>query len=230
MIARIWHGMVPVSKGDEYLDLMRRIALPEYVATRGNRGAWCLYRTEAGLRHFEMLTLWDDTDAIKRFAGDDYSMAKYYDFDSRYLIEMEGRVRHYEAYSVSSADPFMPTDGHVRGEENMIARVWRGVVPIEKAEAYFRYLVDFGFRDYQVHPGHRAVHLLRRTEEARVHFLLLSFWSSRQAIVAYAGDNIEQAHYYPYDLECLIEPAPNVKHYELLSGPGGERVKTSDAD
>jgi hypothetical protein len=66
MIARIWHGMVPTSKTDEYLDLMRRIALPEYVATRGNRGAWCLYRTEADVTHFEMLTFWDDTDAIKR--------------------------------------------------------------------------------------------------------------------------------------------------------------------
>jgi hypothetical protein len=104
MIARIWHGMVPISKADEYLDLMRRIALPQYLATQGNRGAWCLYRTEADIAHFEMLTFWDDTDAIKRFAGDDYSMAKYYDFDSDYLIEMEARVRHYEVYSKTSAD------------------------------------------------------------------------------------------------------------------------------
>ena len=111
MIARMWHGMVPVSKADEYLDLMRRIALPEYLATRGNRGAWCLYRTEAEVTHFEMLTFWDDTDAIKRFAGDDYSMAKYYDFDSDYLIEMEPHVPHYEAYSDSSPDPFRPTTG-----------------------------------------------------------------------------------------------------------------------
>jgi hypothetical protein len=49
-----------------------------------------------------MLTFWEDTEAIKRFAGDDYSMAKYYDFDSDYLIEMEARVRHYEIYSESS--------------------------------------------------------------------------------------------------------------------------------
>jgi hypothetical protein len=56
MIARIWHGMVSTSKGAEYLDLMRRFALPEYLATRGNRGAWCLYRTEAEVTHFEMLT------------------------------------------------------------------------------------------------------------------------------------------------------------------------------
>ena len=96
MIARMWHGMVPVSKADEYLDLMRRIALPEYPATRGNRGAWCLHRRDADITHFEMLTFWDDTDAIKRFAGNDFSVAKYYDFDSAYLIEKEVRVRHHE--------------------------------------------------------------------------------------------------------------------------------------
>jgi hypothetical protein len=95
MIARIWHGMVPVSKADEYLDLMCRIALPEYLATRGNRGAWCLHRTEQDVTHFEMLTFWDDTDAIKRFAGEEFCKAKYYDFDEDYLIEKEASVRHY---------------------------------------------------------------------------------------------------------------------------------------
>lgn len=99
MIARIWHGMVPISKAHEYLDLMCRIALPEYLATQGNRGAWCLHRPEADVTHFEMLTFWDDTDAIKRFAGDDFSMAKYYDFDSDYLIEKEAGVRHYAVSS-----------------------------------------------------------------------------------------------------------------------------------
>src|SRR5882724_5543711 len=105
MIARIWHGMVPISKGEEYLDLMRRIALPDYLATQGNRGAWCLHRTEGDVTHFEMLTFWDDADAIKRFAGDDFSMAKYYEFDSDYLIEKEAGVRHYEVSSQASQAP-----------------------------------------------------------------------------------------------------------------------------
>ena len=104
MIARIWHGMVPASKGDDYLGLMLRIALPEYMATQGNRGAWCLHRTEAGVTHFEMLTFWDDIDAIKRFAGDNYEQAKYYQFDPDFLIELEPRVRHYQVDSVGSRD------------------------------------------------------------------------------------------------------------------------------
>jgi hypothetical protein len=49
-----------------------------------------------------MLTFWDDSDAIKRFAGADYSLAKYYDFDSDFLIEMEARVRHYDVYPETS--------------------------------------------------------------------------------------------------------------------------------
>jgi hypothetical protein len=91
--------MVPISKAEEYLDLMRRIALPEYRATSGNHGAWCLCRKEADVVHFEMLTFWEDTDAIKRFAGYDYVKAKYYDFDSDYLLEKEAGVRHYEVSS-----------------------------------------------------------------------------------------------------------------------------------
>jgi hypothetical protein len=68
--------MVPLRRG-EYLDRMRRVALLEYLAMRGNRGPCCLCRTEAEVTHFEMLTFWDDTDAIKRFAGDDYGVAAY---------------------------------------------------------------------------------------------------------------------------------------------------------
>jgi hypothetical protein len=52
-----------------------------------------------------MLTFWDDIEAIKRFAGADYSMAKYYDFDSDYLIEKEAGVRHYEVSSEASLAP-----------------------------------------------------------------------------------------------------------------------------
>jgi len=39
MIARIWHGVVPIAKTQEYLHLMRTIALPEYQSIPGNRGA-----------------------------------------------------------------------------------------------------------------------------------------------------------------------------------------------
>jgi heme-degrading monooxygenase HmoA len=105
----------------------------------------------------------------------------------------------------------------------MIARLWHGIVPAEKADDYTRYLAGFGVRDYQAVPGNRGVQLLRRREGPRVHFLLLSLWVSREAIEAYAGPDIDQARYYPYDLECLIDPASEVAHYEVVleTGTGG---------
>jgi hypothetical protein len=44
----------------------------------------------------EMFTLWDDLDAIRRFAGDELTRAKYYDFDPDFLLELESDVVHFE--------------------------------------------------------------------------------------------------------------------------------------
>ena len=96
MIARRWHGRVPSSRLPEYLRLMADVGLPDYRSTRGNRGAWCLFRRDNGIAHVEMLTLWTDFDAIRRFAGDDLAKAKYYDFDPDYLLELEPTVTHFE--------------------------------------------------------------------------------------------------------------------------------------
>jgi hypothetical protein len=96
MIARRWHGRVPAEKAAEYLELMRSVGLPDYCSTEGNRGAWCLHRRDGELVHFEMFTLWEDEGAIRRFAGDDIRVAKYYDFDAAFLLELEPHVLHFE--------------------------------------------------------------------------------------------------------------------------------------
>lgn len=103
----------------------------------------------------------------------------------------------------------------------MIARVWHGVVPAAKAEGYAEYLADseLGVRAYRAIRGSRGVSLLRRVEGDRVHFLLISFWESEDAIREYTGPDIERAQYFDYDRECLVDPEPNVTHYEVLVGP-----------
>ena len=96
MIARRWHGRIPVSKAEDYLKLMMDVGLADYHSTEGNRGAWCLHRLDGDEVHVEMFTLWDDLDAIRRFAGDELTKAKYYDFDRDFLIELEPEVTHFE--------------------------------------------------------------------------------------------------------------------------------------
>jgi len=95
VIARLWHGAVPAAKAEAYLAHMRTVAIPDYQSTSGNLGAWCLHRAEGDIVHFQMLSFWPDIEAIKRFAGQDYEIAKYYDFDRDFLIELEPGVTHY---------------------------------------------------------------------------------------------------------------------------------------
>jgi heme-degrading monooxygenase HmoA len=103
----------------------------------------------------------------------------------------------------------------------MIARTWHGVVPAEKAGAYHEYLLRTGVPDYVATPGNRGVHVLRRIDGDRAHFLLVSFWESMDHIRAFAGEDVNVARYYPEDAEFLIELEPLVAHYEVLSSPGG---------
>jgi heme-degrading monooxygenase HmoA len=98
MIARTWHGAVPTDKADEYLRLMREVALPDYRSVPGNRGAFVLHQRNGKTTDFLMLTFWDSREAIAQFAGADIEIAKYYDFDRDFLIELEPGVNHYELY------------------------------------------------------------------------------------------------------------------------------------
>lgn len=104
MIARTWHGVTPLAKADEYLHLMRTIAVPDYQAIAGNRGVYVMRRIEGETAHFLLLTLWDSEDAIRQFAGEDIEKAKYYDFDLDYLLELEPTVTHYEVFAAPSND------------------------------------------------------------------------------------------------------------------------------
>ena len=77
---------------------MKAVALPDYLSIPGNRGAYVLHRIEGGVAHFDMLTFWDDIEAVKRFAGEDFETPKYYEFDEGMLLELEDVSRHYETY------------------------------------------------------------------------------------------------------------------------------------
>lgn len=98
IIARIWHGLVTREKGDDYLELMRTVALRDYADAPGNIAAHCMRSRQDDGDHFIMFSVWENEGAIARFAGPDISAARYYPFDDSFLIEKEPKVRHYELY------------------------------------------------------------------------------------------------------------------------------------
>jgi heme-degrading monooxygenase HmoA len=99
MIARIWRGVTRESDKDIYFEYLQRTGLKEYASIPGNRGVWVLRRLQDGKAEFTLISLWESWDAIKAFAGGDYEKAVYYPEDSKFLLQLEPHVAHYEVLS-----------------------------------------------------------------------------------------------------------------------------------
>jgi heme-degrading monooxygenase HmoA len=97
----------------------------------------------------------------------------------------------------------------------MIARIWRGVVRRDEAEAYVNYIVNTGMAEYRSTPGNQGAWMLRRDDGDRSEIVTFSLWDSRDSIRAFAGDDIDQAVFYPEDDHFLLERDLTVRHYEV---------------
>lgn len=104
--------------------------------------------------------------------------------------------------------------------KSQITRLWSGVTRAEEAGAYQDYLFQTGLRDYAATPGNRGAVLLRRTEGDKEHFLILSMWDSTDSIRAFAGENIDEARFYPEDERFLLEKDLRVSHYQTIPVAG----------
>ncbi len=105
MIARTWHGAVPVEKADDFFAYTLRTGVPGLESTKGNMGVYVLRRTEGNIAHFLMISLWESRQAIRGFAGEDIERARYYPEDAAYLLELEPNVTHYEVLAGPKSGP-----------------------------------------------------------------------------------------------------------------------------
>jgi heme-degrading monooxygenase HmoA len=97
-ITRIWHGRTRAEDADEYLEFLIKTGVADYKKTDGNLSVEILRRLETDVCHFWTVTKWDSFESIKKFAGEDYEKAKYYDEDRQYLLEFEPHVIHCETF------------------------------------------------------------------------------------------------------------------------------------
>jgi heme-degrading monooxygenase HmoA len=97
----------------------------------------------------------------------------------------------------------------------MIMRVWRGWTRPEDTEAYAAYILATGIVEYEATPGSRGAYLVSRPDGDRTEFLTISFWDDLDVIVAFAGDDIDQAVFYPEDDRFLIDREVTVKHFNV---------------
>lgn len=94
LIARTWHGRVRAEQADAYYQYLLETGLRDYRSTPGNRGLLVLRHVQENVAHFTLITLWESMDAIRRFAGEDVSRARYYPEDDDFLLEKEPGVTH----------------------------------------------------------------------------------------------------------------------------------------
>jgi heme-degrading monooxygenase HmoA len=98
----------------------------------------------------------------------------------------------------------------------MIARIWAGATRAADADPYLDYLHATGFPEYRATPGNRGVLALRRVVGDHAEFVLVTLWDSDEAIRRFAGDDIEQAVFYPEDERVLVDRGERVRHYEVV--------------
>lgn len=97
----------------------------------------------------------------------------------------------------------------------MIARLWFGRTKAKDYGAYVAYLEESGVAELHATPGNRGVMVLRRLDGDEAEFGVMSLWDSLDDVKAFAGDDVEVAHYYPKDERFLLELEPRVNHFEV---------------
>lgn len=99
----------------------------------------------------------------------------------------------------------------------MITRIWHGRTKKEDADIYRNYVIETGVPEYQGTEGNLDVQILQRDEENITHIWTVTQWQNLECIKSFAGNNIEEAKYYPEDEKYLLEFEPHVIHCRTLS-------------
>src|SRR5262245_2272457 len=101
----------------------------------------------------------------------------------------------------------------------MILRKWTGTIRASDKAAYLAYIRRTGMREYRATAGNRGAHMVTRDlPRGRVEVTTLSWWDDLASIRAFAGDDVERAHYYPMDRKYLLTRPAKVEHFEVDDG------------
>ena len=99
----------------------------------------------------------------------------------------------------------------------MIARIWHGRTRAEHADVYLEYIIATGLRGARAVPGNLGAQVWRSVRGDEADFQFVSYWPTMEAVRRFAGDDVENAVYYPRDPEYLLELEPHVRHYEVFA-------------
>ena len=95
MIARHWRGWTKTQNADAYETLLKDTVLPGLKSTAGYQGGFVL-RSDGPEVEFVVVNLFDSLDAVRLFAGPDYTVAVFEPEARQLLSKVEPIAMHYE--------------------------------------------------------------------------------------------------------------------------------------
>ena len=96
MIARHWRGWTQLQDADVYEGLLKNKVLPSLKNVEGYRGGYVLRSDNQHEVEFVVVNLFDSLEAVKRFAGPDYTVPVLEPEARKLLSKIEPVARHYE--------------------------------------------------------------------------------------------------------------------------------------
>lgn len=104
----------------------------------------------------------------------------------------------------------------------MIVRTWHGLAKADRAEAYIRHLEEQVFPALTRIEGHRGARVLRRETAEGVEFMVVTRWTSIDAIQAFAGDDLTRAVVEPEAQGHFLCMDDRVTHWDVALKTTGE--------
>lgn len=101
MIVRTWHGCVPLKHAEGFAKHLEKTGVGHSRSVERNRGAFVKRETQDGWEHFFLAAYWQDLEAVKAFAGENYHIAVTYNDDAKFELLSDPYVFQHEVETIS---------------------------------------------------------------------------------------------------------------------------------
>ena len=96
MISRVWKGWTSPVNADAYEELLRETVIPGLKQIKGHRGVYVMRQDGPEEVEFIVMNLFESIEAVKEFAGENYTVAVFEPEARILLSRVEPVARHYK--------------------------------------------------------------------------------------------------------------------------------------
>jgi len=96
MIARVWKGWTNLEDADKYENLLNEVVFPGLQKINGYCSGYILRKDNKTESEFVIINLFNNLEAVKLFAGENYEIPVFEPEARKLLIKAEPIAHHYE--------------------------------------------------------------------------------------------------------------------------------------